>query len=62
MLSYRVYWLDQEGRIKRGDWLDAEDDDDAYKKASELCEDGADAIQIWQATRPVDEIECHPAD
>ena len=61
MQSYRVYWLDREGRIRRGDWLEAEDDD-AHNKASYLCDDRTDSIQVWQAARRVDEIECHEAD
>ncbi len=61
MQSYRVYWLDRNGRIKRGDWLDAKDDADAHDKASHLCDDHTDSIQVWQATRPVDEIECREA-
>ena len=59
MQTYRVYWLDQEGRIRRGDWLEAESDADAHKKASRLCDDRTESIQVWQAARPVDEIECH---
>jgi len=61
MQTYRVYWLDQQGRIRRGDWLEAMDDDDAHRRASHLCDDHTDSIQVWQATRPVDEIECHPS-
>ena len=59
MPSYRVYWLDEKDRIKRGDWIEADDDDDAHRRAVELCHDGdADKIQVWQSTRPVDEVDC----
>ena len=59
MQTYRVYWLDKNGRIRRGDWLEAEDDADAHSKASHLCDDHTESIQVWQAARPVEEIECH---
>ncbi len=59
MQTYRVYWLGQDGRIKRGDWMEAESDADAHRRALELCDHHTETIQVWQATRPVDEIHCH---
>jgi hypothetical protein len=63
MATYRVYWIDRSGRIRRGAWLEAADDEDAHRQASELCDEVSDTVQVWQAARPVDEIECNePAD
>ena len=59
MSSYRVYWLDHKNRITRGEWIEADDDDDAHRRAVELCQEGdADRIQVWQAARPVDDVDC----
>jgi hypothetical protein len=62
MRSYRVYWLDNRRRIVRGDWLQALDDDDARRQAAELCDEDTPTIEVWEAARPVDHIDCHPAD
>jgi hypothetical protein len=62
MASYRVYWIDRLGRFRRGEWLDADSDEEAHRLASGLCDEHTDSIQIWRAERPVVEIGCHEED
>ena len=59
MKTYRVYWLDQSRRIRRGDWLEALNDEDARRKASHLCDEETASVEVWERSRPVEEIECH---
>jgi len=60
MTAYRAYRLDSRHRIKSGDWLDATNDADAKAQAAELCDDSVTSIELWQAQRKVEEIECPP--
>ncbi len=59
MRSYRIYWMDGVHRIRRGAWIEALDDEDARRKAAELCDGDTASIEVWQSTRPVGEVECH---
>ncbi len=59
MQTYRIYWLDDKGRIRRGEWIEAEDDDHARRLAEGLCDEGTPTIEVWQGARPVDEVDCH---
>jgi len=59
MRSYRVYWLDRRRRIRRGDWLEAHDDEDARRQASVLCDEETASIEVWERSRPVEQIDCH---
>jgi hypothetical protein len=58
MTTYRAYRLDDRRHILGGQWLDAPNDAAAIDQAEELCEDGVPTIELWQATRLVDEIDC----
>jgi hypothetical protein len=58
MPAYRAYQLDNRHRILSGQWLEAPNDALAIDQAEELCEEGVPAIELWQSTRLVDEIEC----
>ena len=63
MPIYRAYRLDHAGRIITADWIEAPDDATAKAEAKEdLCEDGIPALELWQATRLVDEVECQDED
>ena len=62
MTTYRAYQLDQRHRIKVGQWITAADDAEARAQAAELCEDGVEAIELWQAETKVDELDCPPDD
>jgi hypothetical protein len=62
MTTYRAYRVDRRNRIVDGQWLDAPDDAQAKEQAEELCDDGAPAVELWQAARLVDEIDCEDSD
>lgn len=63
MATYRAYRIDERRRIFSAEWLEAPDDEAARAKATEdLCDDGVPAVEIWQAARLVDEIECKDED
>jgi hypothetical protein len=63
MASYRAYRLNERRRIVSGDWLDALDDSEAKALAAELCEEnGGPAVELWQATRLVAQIDCEELD
>jgi hypothetical protein len=59
MTTYRAYKVDARKRIIAAEWVEAPDDAQARAKAAEdLCEDGIPTVELWQATRLVDEIDC----
>jgi hypothetical protein len=58
MTTYRAYRVDDRHRILNGTWLEAPSDEAAVDQAEELCEEGAPTIELWQATRLVEEIDC----
>jgi len=63
MTIYRAYRLDHAGRIITADWIEAPDDAAAKAEAKQdLCEDGIPALELWQATRLVEEVECEDED
>lgn len=63
MTTYRAYRVDERRRIISAAWVEAPNDEVAKEKAAEdLCEDGIPAVELWQATRLVDEIECDDED
>ncbi len=60
MPTYRAYQLDARRRILSAAWVEAANDEQAKAKAAEdLCEQEIPSVELWQATRLVDEIECH---
>ena len=61
MHTYRAYRLDKNKRFKTGCWIDASSDQDAKRKASELCEDGTAGVEVWKDSKRIDEIDCDPA-
>jgi hypothetical protein len=62
MATYRAYRVDQRHHILDGTWLEASNDTEARDQAEDLCQDGAPVIELWQATRLVDEIDCEDED
>ncbi len=61
MPTYKAYRLDRKKRFKSGCWLDASTDEQARRKAAQLCEDGAGGVEVFRDSRRIDEIECDPA-
>ena len=62
MATYRAYRVDRRRHIHSAEWLEAPDDAAAVEKAEELCEEGAPKIEVWQAARKVEEIDCEDDD
>jgi len=58
MTTYRAYRVDHSKHIRSAQWLDAPNDDAAVDQAEDLCEEGAPIIEVWQAARLVEEIDC----
>nr|MEA2798405.1 hypothetical protein [Phenylobacterium sp.] len=58
MTTYRAYRVDSRRRILSGEWLEAPNDAAAAEQAEELCDEEAPAIELWQSTRLVDQIDC----
>jgi hypothetical protein len=58
MPTYRAYLLDTKGKIVWGDWLEADNEQDARDKARELCSEGQPTVELWQGPRMVDDVEC----
>ena len=52
MAEYRVYRLDGSGQISRAEWVDADDDDTAVRKARDL-KDSCVTCEVWQRERLV---------
>lgn len=58
MTTYRAYRVDRTHHIQSAEWIDAPSDEAAVDQAEELCEEGAPLIEVWQAARKVEEIDC----
>jgi hypothetical protein len=58
MPSYRAYRVDRHHHIVNAEWIEASSDASATAQAEALCEEGAPTIELWQATRLVEEIDC----
>lgn len=59
MPTYRAYQVDERRRILSATWVEAASDEQARAKAAaDLCEEDIPAVELWQATRLVDEISC----
>jgi len=51
MLEYRVYILNDDGKIKSGKDLTCKDDEQAKKVAKQMVD--GHAIELWQAARKI---------
>ena len=60
MGTYRAYRLDKKRHFKSGCWIDAATDQEAKRKASELCEDGSASVELWRDSKQIDEVDCDP--
>ena len=58
MPTYRAYRMDRFHHIRNAEWIQAPDDAQATAQAEDMCEEGAPTIELWQATRLVEEIDC----
>ena len=58
MATYRAYRVDSRRHIRSAEWIEAPNDTVAIDRAEDLCEEGAPTIELWQAARKVEEIDC----
>ena len=58
MTTYRAYRVDRRRHIRSAEWIEAPNDSAAKSQAADLCEEGTPKIELWQAKRLVDEIDC----
>jgi predicted dinucleotide-binding enzyme len=58
MHIYKAYRLDKNKQFKTGCWLNASNDQEAKRKAAELCEEGASGVEVFRDSRRIDEIHC----
>lgn len=56
--TYRAYLLDEQGKIRWGDWIEAVDDSDALAKAKQLCREGTPTVEVWQGTKKLGKEGC----
>ena len=54
MPNYRLYHLDDAGKIERAEWLDAVDDEDAERQARAI--ELRSTIEVWDRGRLVVQI------
>ena len=60
MPSYRAYLLNSQGKIVRGDWLEAATPDEAMAKAQELCDQSNPTVELWQGAIRLGVARCPP--
>ena len=58
MPTYRAYTLNAAGKITWGDWIEAEDLEEARAKAHALCDQGHPTVELWQGPKKVGEVPC----
>jgi hypothetical protein len=61
MPTFRAYTLNAAGKITWGDWIEADDAEDARRKAHELCDEGHPFVELWQGPVKVDQVVCSDA-
>ena len=60
-VSYRIYKLNRAGAIVSGEWIEAEDEHDARRKAHALCDEGTPSVELWQGARKLGVFPCGDA-
>jgi hypothetical protein len=58
MRTFRAYLLDDAGRIKWGEWIEAPDQAAAEAEAKQLCRDGVPTVELWEGARLLGELPC----
>jgi hypothetical protein len=54
VLNYRLYRLDGAGKIAKGDWIQAADDEEARRKALEHVDSAS--FELWDRNRLVAKV------
>lgn len=58
MSVFRHYMLNSRGQIEVGDWLEAQDLEDARRKAMESCRGRFPLCEIWQGHQRLAQFAC----
>jgi hypothetical protein len=58
MTTYRAYLLNTAGKIIRGEWLEAESEEEAALQAKALCEPGAPTVELWRQHLRIGTYRC----
>lgn len=61
MPHYRAYRLTPAGKIKTGDWFEADDDVQARGVAHEFCDAETPTVELWQGSRFIARLPCEDA-
>jgi hypothetical protein len=57
-VNYRVYKLNPAGGIVSGEWIEADDEQQARIQAEALCGRGVPKVELWQGRRLVGRYSC----
>lgn len=59
MPHYRAYKLSPAGRIVSGDWIEAQNDDEAKVRARALCDAATPKVELWCGALRIATVACH---
>lgn len=57
-MHYRIYRLNPAGSIVSGDWIEADDEQQARTEALTFCAPGTPTVELWQGTRQLAVLAC----
>jgi hypothetical protein len=57
-VHYRIYRLNPAGTIVSGDWIEADDEQQARIEALAFCAVGTPTVELWQGTRQLAVLAC----
>lgn len=58
MRTYRAYLLSPAGKITWGEWIEAENLEDARRQAHALCDGGHPTVELWHGARKMGSVDC----
>lgn len=56
--NYRVYKLNPAGRIHGAEWIEAADDQAAFRAAHQLCDRATPSVEVWLGARCLGRLPC----
>ncbi len=59
VVHYRVYKLSPGGRIMSGEWIEADNEDEAVSMAHAMCDEASPQVELWQGTTRVATLPCN---
>jgi len=57
-VNYRVYKLNPAGGIVSGEWLEADDEQQARAQAEAMCGRGVPGVELWEGARLIVRLTC----